>query len=50
MKEQEESEKEEQETQKQDVAKEEVRENADDAQSEIKEIKHTDVYKRQTSV
>ena len=41
MKEQEESEKEEQETQKQDVAKEEVRENADDAQSEIKEIKHT---------
>lgn len=40
MKEQEESEKEEQETQKQDVAKEEVRENADDAQSEIKEIKH----------
>lgn len=41
MKEQEESEKEEQETQKQDIAKEEVRENADDAQSEIKEIKHT---------
>ena len=41
MMEQEESEKEEQETQKQDVAKEEVRENADDAQSEIKEIKHT---------
>ena len=40
MKEQEESENEEQETQKQDVAKEEVRENADDAQSEIKEIKH----------
>lgn len=40
MKEQEESEKEEQETQKQDIAKEEVRENADDAQSEIKEIKH----------
>lgn len=41
MKEQEESEKEEQETQKQDIAKEEVRENADVAQSEIKEIKHT---------
>lgn len=41
MKEQEESEKEEQETPKQDIAKEEVRENADDAQSEIKEIKHT---------
>ena len=41
MKEQEESEKEEQETQKQDIAKEEVRENADDAQSEITEIKHT---------
>lgn len=41
MKEQEESEKEEQETQKQDIAKEEVRENADDTQSEIKEIKHT---------
>ncbi len=40
MKEQEESEKEEQETQKQDIAKEEVRENADDTQSEIKEIKH----------
>lgn len=40
MKEQEESEKKEQETQKQDIAKEEVRENADDAQSEIKEIKH----------
>lgn len=40
MKEQEESENEEQETQKQDVAKEEIRENADDAQSEIKEIKH----------
>ena len=40
MKEQEESEKEEQETQKQDIAKEEVRETADDAQSEIKEIKH----------
>ncbi len=40
MKEQEESENEEQETQKQDIAKEEVRENADDAQSEIKEIKH----------
>ena len=39
MKEQEESEKEEQETQKQDIAKEEVRENADDTQSEIKEIK-----------
>ena len=36
MKEQEESEKEEQETQKQDIAKEEVRENADDTQSEIK--------------
>lgn len=35
MKEQEESEKEEQ-----DIAKEEVRENADDTQSEIKEIKH----------
>lgn len=41
MKEQEESEKEEQETQKQDIAKEEVRENADDVQSEITEIKHT---------
>lgn len=41
MKEQEESEKEEQETQKQDIAKEEVRENADVAQSEITEIKHT---------
>lgn len=41
MKEQEESEKEEQETPKQDIAKEEVKENADDAQSEIKEIKHT---------
>lgn len=41
MKEQEESEKEGQETQKQDIAKEEVRENADDAQSEITEIKHT---------
>lgn len=41
MKEQEESEKEEQETPKQDIAKEEVRENADVAQSEIKEIKHT---------
>lgn len=41
MKEQEESEKEEQKTQKQDIAKEEVRENADVAQSEIKEIKHT---------
>lgn len=40
MKEQEESEKEEQETQKQDIAKEEVKENADVAQSEIKEIKH----------
>lgn len=40
MKEQEESEKEEQETPGQDIAKEEVRENADDAQSEIKEIKH----------
>lgn len=40
MKEQEESEKEEQETPEQDIAKEEVRENADDAQSEIKEIKH----------
>lgn len=39
MKEQEESEKEEQETPKQDIAKEE--ENADVAQSEIKEIKHT---------
>lgn len=41
MKEQEESEKEEQETPKQDIAKEEVKENADVAQSEIKEIKHT---------
>ncbi|WP_288616758.1 hypothetical protein [uncultured Eubacterium sp.] len=41
MKEQEESEKEEQETPKQDIAKEEVRENADVAQSEITEIKHT---------
>lgn len=40
MKEQEESEKEEQETPKQDIAKEEVKENADVAQSEIKEIKH----------
>lgn len=41
MKEQEESEKEEQETPKQDIAKEEVKENADVAQSEITEIKHT---------
>lgn len=41
MKEQGESEKEEQETPKQDIAKEEVKENADVAQSEIKEIKHT---------
>lgn len=41
MKEQEESEKEEQETPKQNIAKEEVKENADVAQSEIKEIKHT---------
>lgn len=41
MKEQEESEKEEHETPKQDIAKEEVKENADVAQSEIKEIKHT---------
>lgn len=41
MKEQEESEKEEQEIQKQDIVKEEVKENADVAQSEIKEIKHT---------
>lgn len=41
MKEQEESEREEQETPKQDIAKEEVKENADVAQSEIKEIKHT---------
>lgn len=41
MKEQEESEKEAQETPKQDIAKEEVKENADVAQSEITEIKHT---------